>query len=209
MPNNDDQAQRKVGRPRTLQDEAIFQAVYKVLAQRGTSGLTLATVAAELECSAPALVKRFGSRRKLILAFAQWSAQQARADLERARRADASSLAELQAWLLHPTAPGMDQPTGSSGLANGLQLYVTEAADPEFRAIWKRWIEAYETGIVRILDEAVAGEELVAQCDTVALGRTLHLAMAGAGTLWIGDPERETQERSREAFEVIIGPWRP
>lgn len=202
-----DMAERKPGRPRTLQDDAIFQAVYRVLTRIGPGRLTLAAVAAELDCSAPALLKRFGSKRKLMLASAEWSVRAFRAELQHARQAHASPLAALRTWLLLPTAPGTNQPVGSTGLANALQLYFDEAADPEFQAIWNRWIETYEAGIVQLLDEAVAAGELVDHCDSTRVGRTLHVAMAGAGMLRIGDPRWSTQERSREAFETIVNPW--
>lgn len=206
MPTND-HPEHKVGRPRALHDDTIFRAVFRVLARMGPRQLTLAAVAAELGCSPPALLKRFGSKRKLLLASAEWSVRAGRAERERIRRSHASPLMALRAWLLLPAAPGTDDLAGRPGFANFLKLYVNEATDPQFHAVWERWIGEYEAGILQMLNEAVMAGELVDHVDAVALGRALHLAMAGAGVLWIGDPRWSSQNRSRDAYEMIVGPW--
>ena len=64
---------REVGRPRSFEDDAIFAATARVIARVGHDGLTLAAIAEEVGCSAPALVQRFGSKRALVRAYIEWS----------------------------------------------------------------------------------------------------------------------------------------
>src|SRR4051794_28440986 len=64
-----------MGRPREIDDTRIFQATFRVLVRDGYARLSLAAVAAEARVSAPLLVKRYGSRRDLLLAFFAWSNQ--------------------------------------------------------------------------------------------------------------------------------------
>jgi AcrR family transcriptional regulator len=64
----------RTGRPRSVSDEAIFDAVRAVVTEVGPSGLTLAAIADRVGLSAPALTQRFGSKRSLLLAYAEAAA---------------------------------------------------------------------------------------------------------------------------------------
>lgn len=58
------------GRPRSVSDEAIFEAVTAVISDVGPKGLTLAAVAKRVGLTASALTQRFGSKHGLLVAFA-------------------------------------------------------------------------------------------------------------------------------------------
>jgi AcrR family transcriptional regulator len=56
-----------MGRPRLISDEQILAATRKAVLREGP-GVSLDVVASELHVTQPALLKRFGSRRALVLA---------------------------------------------------------------------------------------------------------------------------------------------
>ena len=97
---------RHVGRPRTYNDDEVFLATAAVLARNGHAGLTLAAVAADLGCTAPALNNRFGSKGDLLIAFLEWSTALAQTRFDQVRAEHSSPLAALRdpsAW--RPQAP--------------------------------------------------------------------------------------------------------
>jgi AcrR family transcriptional regulator len=58
------------GRPRSLEvDAAIFSAGWAVLSEVGYGGLTFEAVAQRAGCNRPALYRRFGSKRELVIAL--------------------------------------------------------------------------------------------------------------------------------------------
>lgn len=179
------------------------------MAERGPAHLTLAAIAEVLDRSAPALLKRFGTKRNLLLAFVRWSVGNNRTQFAEARRTHVSPLASLRACLLMTESPGVEMTIDPRGYANTLQFYFQEVTDPEFHAIWTEWIREYEEAIIDLLADAVVAGELVPTCDVVQVGRTLHVAMSGVGILWAGDSRRSMAERLREAFDTVIAPFLP
>lgn len=197
---------RKVGRPVVIQDDEIFNAVYRVLTQQGPGRMTLAAVASEVGTSGPALIKRFGSRRGLMLAFSHWGVEKSRASFRDEPRDAASPLGTLRDSLLIPTGPDLHQGTGIQEYSHIVQFYFGEALDPEIRELWGQWTDIYEQETVQHLREAIAAGELRDDSDPEQLGHALHAAMTGIVVLWFGHPERSYNSRLQEVFATIIGP---
>lgn len=199
---------RKVGRPIVIQDEEIFGAVYRVLTEHGPARITLAAVAAEVGSSGPALIKRFGSRRGLMLAFSTWAVERSRAIFRDAPRGD-SPLGQLRESLIIPKGHVNDDVADIRDYSNVVQFYFGEALDPEIRKLWGEWTDAYEQETIRLLREAVAAGELREDSDPEYLGHALHTAVTGIVVLWFGHPERSSRERLQEVFDTIIAPHLP
>lgn len=203
------QEPRRAGRPQTISEDAIFRATYRVMAERGPGQLTLAAIASILECSPPALLKRFGSKRKLLLAFIAWSVNNNRMQFSNAQQLHHSPLTSLRACLLMTESPGTAMRIDPRGYVNTLQFYFQEVMDPEFHAIWTEWIREYEEAIITLLTEAISVGELLPTCNPTTVGRTLHAAMSGVGLLWAGDDRRPMADRLCEAFDTTLAPYCP
>ena len=119
----------RTGRPRTVSDEAIFDAVRAVVTEVGPSGLTLAAVADRVGLSAPALTQRFGSKRSLLLAYAEAAATGIDDVFTRVRSSSPTALSALRAALLELTA-GIDS---RDAIANHLAFLHLDLTDPELR----------------------------------------------------------------------------
>ena len=94
----------RTGRPRTVSDDAIFEAVAAVVTEAGPTGLTLAAVADRVGLSAPALTQRFGSKRSLLLAHAEAAATRVDDVFNKVRGRSPTALSALRAALLELTA---------------------------------------------------------------------------------------------------------
>ncbi|MCC6703358.1 MAG: helix-turn-helix transcriptional regulator, partial [Thermomicrobiales bacterium] len=93
-------------RKRRFENEDAFWATTRVLMTDGYARLTLAAVGKELGCSAPALSKRFGSKRGLIEAYLEWSEETIRERFALVRGRFASPLeALLNRYLLPGDRP--------------------------------------------------------------------------------------------------------
>src|SRR5687767_11625228 len=88
------QSPRETGRPRTFTDDDIFAATARAVTHLGYARLTLQAVAAEVGCSGPALIRRFGSKQALIAAYLE---QSNAVSLERFRAVRAAHPAPLEA----------------------------------------------------------------------------------------------------------------
>jgi len=192
-----------VGRPREVEDEAIFGATGRALSRLGYARLSLAAVASEAGVSPAMLVKRFGSKRDLLLAFFDWSIASSRALFAAARQEHASPLGSLLARFLLR----LEYTNDPVSVANVLSFYTETIGDPEFAERGARRLRMQHAEIQRLLDEAVARGELVA-CDTARVGRVLLAAMNGALLLWEPDAARSMNDGLRDVFDVVLGPLR-
>jgi AcrR family transcriptional regulator len=183
----------RTGRPRTVSDEAIFDAVRAVVTDVGPAGLTLAAVADRVGLSAPALTQRFGSKRNLLLAYNEAAATGIDDVFNRVRCTSPTALSALRATLLKLTA-GIDS---RHAIANHLAFLHLDLTDPDLGAHAANQSRLLRRAITQLLDEAImdgeinptAAAELADTVYTVYNGALVSWAIDGTGSLarWLSD----------------------
>ena len=187
----------RTGRPRTVSDEAIFDAVRAVVTDVGPSGLTLAAVANRVGLSAPALTQRFGSKRNLLLAYNEAAATGIDDVFNRVRSSSSTALSALRATLLKLTA-GIHT---RHAIANHLAFLHLDLTDPELGAHAAQQSRLLRQAITRLLDEAITTGE-INRTATAELADTVY-------TVYNGAPRHLGHRRHREPHSVVVGSARP
>jgi AcrR family transcriptional regulator len=172
----------RTGRPRSVSDEAIFEAVRAVVTEVGPSGLTLAAMADRVGLSAPALTQRFGSKRNLLLAHAEAAATGIDDPFNRARSNSPTALSALRAALLELTA-GIDS---RDAIANHLALLHLDLTDPELGAHAAKQSRLLRRAITQLLNEAISDGE-ISPTDAAELADTVYTVYNGALVTWAID----------------------
>jgi AcrR family transcriptional regulator len=193
-------------RPRTVDDPTILDAAVNVLGRVGPEKLTLAQVGEQAGLSAATLVQRFGSKRELLLAVMKHSIAAMNARHSAALDSSESALDAI-------FASAMDRP-GSHDAAdvvgNLFAFYVSDLADPEFRALTvensRRAIESFKA----LLDKAVAtGEIAESYVDTQQLAETVYSLVVGTLFTWtVSGGEGSYRARIRRELDVLLRPFR-
>ncbi len=166
-------------RKKLLPDAAVLAAAGRVFGRVGPARFTLADVAKEARLAPATLVQRFGSKRSLMLAFAEHAASLARLPFEQARAQTSEPLGALRAALLIASRATKSR----QALTHSIAFLLEDLADDELRqhaARHARWTEA---SIRELLDSAVAQGQLAAN-DTARLARALQAAWNGALIQW-------------------------
>jgi AcrR family transcriptional regulator len=166
-------------RKKLLSDADVLAAAGRVFARVGPSRFTLADVASEAGLAPATLVQRFGSKRALMLAFAEHAASEARRPFEQALAEGGSALEALRTALVHAMRAANDR----QELAHSLAFLVEDLADPAlgaYAAQHARWTEA---SIRVLLQHAAARGELVG-ADPARLAHALQAAWNGAMIQW-------------------------
>ncbi|GAA2593022.1 TetR/AcrR family transcriptional regulator [Actinomadura fulvescens] len=193
-----------MARPRTTSDEAILGATARALGRLGPGRLTLNAVAAEAGLSPATLVQRFGSKRGLLLAFAQRAAQGARRPFEQARGDHASPLDALHAALA-ALAAGVATP---ERLADSLGFLQLDLTDPEFRAHAQTHARVMREEISALLSDAVTAGELAAATVPARLARSVQAAYNGTLIVWALDGDGPLPAALRAALDDLLAPHR-
>ena len=166
-------------RKKLLPDAAVLAAAGRVFGRIGPARFTLADVAEEAGLAPATLVQRFGSKRALLLAFAEHAASLARLPFEQARAQTTEPLGALRAALSIASRATKSR----QALTHSIAFLLEDLADEELRqhaARHARWTEA---SIRELLDSAVAQGQLASN-DTARLARALQAAWNGALIQW-------------------------
>jgi len=188
-------------RPRTVEDAAILAATARAVGRLGPMRLTLADVAHEVGLTAAALVHRFGSRRGLLLAFAQQAPSMVDECFVMVRAAHASPLAALIA-----AATDMAEHVRSpEELVNSIAFLQIDLSDEDFRkpalANSKQIIAGYEA----LIRDAIDAGELV-ECDPRALARAIQAVTGGSLINWAIHREGRVAPFVRRDVETLLRP---
>jgi AcrR family transcriptional regulator len=168
-----------VPRKKGISDADVLVAAGRVFGRVGPARFTLADVAAEAGISPATLVQRFGSKRALMLAFAEHAANHARQPFEQAKAKLSEPLAALRAALVLASRATKDR----QELAHSIAFLLEDLVDEDLRAHAARHARWTEDSIRGLLDNAVALGQLNAQ-DTGRLARALQAAWNGALIQW-------------------------
>ncbi len=200
-------------RTRLASDPEIVEAAKRVISREGPNGFTLAEVGREAGLAPATLVQRFGSKRGLRLAVAGrgvGAGAGAGAGMEApescfaaARRETSSPLEALMRGLedMANMAPTPEE------LSNHLAFLQIDLTDPDFHALALANALTNRKGIIELLDEAIAAEELRG-CDTHRRSVAVDAIAGGALINWAIHREGTARETIRDALETLLGPYR-
>jgi AcrR family transcriptional regulator len=172
----------RTGRPRTVSDDAIFDAVSAVVTEVGPSGLTLGAVADRVGLSAPALTQRFGSKRSLLLTYAEAATTAVDDVFNKVRGSSPTALSALRAALVELTA-GIGT---RDAIANNLAFLYLDLTDPDLGAHAATQSRLFRRAITKLLDEAISNGE-IKPTNTAELADTLYVVYNGALVTWAID----------------------
>lgn len=198
---------REVGRPRVFSDESIFDAVHFVIRRDGPAELTLERVAHEVGCTRQALVRRFSSKRNLLLAAVDATAAKIASDYSRFRESSDSPLAALRARMILPPNSRPEAATNRQEQANLLAFIVWSSTDPEFGQRFAALRRTTEGEVEELLRAAIEHGEL-AQVDVAAMADALLSAANGETVSMRHDSTVDQKAILSTIFDEIVGPYR-
>jgi AcrR family transcriptional regulator len=139
-----------------MTDDELLDATVRTINRLGPA-LTLRDVGSEAGLSAPALVQRFGSKRKLLLALIRRDISTIPQRFAGERSQHQGALDSLVAAMVN-MAKGIHTPTD---LANSLAFVHLDLTDPAFRVLARRHAAATLQQIEALIREAISSGDLV------------------------------------------------
>jgi AcrR family transcriptional regulator len=195
----------RLGRPRIVHDEEVFQAMSNAVIRSGLPRLSVNGLAADLGVTPAALRQRFGSKAGLVRAFHDWSTQQLRTALTAAETAGGTPLETLDA-IVRASVPALDSP---ARVINALSMLTDPSADDESRAQVAERLAISREHIAILLSRAMDAGELD-PAEPRALAARLQEALIGACIAWALQiqPADTVSERVCSTADGILAPLR-
>jgi AcrR family transcriptional regulator len=165
-------------RRKVIPDEAVLDAVGRVLMERGPHGITLRHISRRAGIAPATLIQRFGTKQGLMRAFGRQAAKRAE---KREPISDEPPLKVLMRMLVDRAAKLGDR----KAFVNSMALLLEELRDEGLRTAAARQSYSTELVIERLLDDAeVPHPEKAARLVYAAWnGALLQWALRGEGTL--------------------------
>ena len=169
---------RTLPRSKLISDEAVLDAVERVLLERGPHGFTLAHVSRRAGIAPATLIQRFGTKKGLMRAFGRHAAKRAAV---REPISDEPPLKVLMRMLTGRAAKIGDR----KAFVNSMAMLLEDIRDEQLRASAARQAYSTELVIERLLDDAGVREpEKAARVVYAAWnGALIQWALRGEGTL--------------------------
>lgn len=196
-------ASARLGRPRRVEDEAVFAAMATVLLRTGWARMTVQAVATEVGVTPAALRQRFGARNAMFAAFYAWHTERLK-EFAAEPSSTTGSAVETLVTEARASVAGIETPVQ---MRNAMSAFTEIEVTP---ALLKMARERFATAVDRsaaLLDRAQREGE-IAGADPRDLARRLRDALMGASLAWsvtggppIGDEMEETVRR-------LLAPYR-
>ncbi|WP_329108631.1 TetR/AcrR family transcriptional regulator [Micromonospora sp. NBC_01699] len=194
-------------RPLAFTDDRILSAAASAIADIGPAALTLADVAQRTGASPATLVKRFGSKRGLLVAVSRRGVQDVTEAFREPRREGVSALDRLEDVLAGLTG-GIKR---HEQMAHHVAFLMMDLTDPELYAQAGDFTAALRDGIRGLLAEAARTGELAgagAGAELDELAEALLIAYNGMMITWALQPRGVLGDRVRGQFRFLLRPYR-
>jgi len=193
-------------RRRTLDDDKIFHAVRRAIGRAGPDKLTLGDVAAEVGLAPATLIQRFGSKRKLLLAYAGWRAKYVTGVLNELIDgvSDAAPLGDIIATLLEQTV----DLSSTTTIVNHVAAFQFELADAEFRSRAAYYAKGVVDAIVVSLQMAQQAGELRSDDELKPLAYLIYFTFVGALVTWVVEQQGPVRPWVTRAVDLVLAPYR-
>lgn len=178
-------------------------AVHVAISRRGPAHVTLTEIAEEAGVTAGALVQRFGSKKKLLVAFAELGPEGTRDMFTRLRAAHDSPLAALRDYA--DCFARMGESPGT--LANHLAFLQLDLTDPDFQRPARAQAKAADKAIAELLTAAVEAGELKRTTNVASLTRTVQVVLGGSLLGWAIRQQGKAITWVRDDLEAVLEPY--
>jgi AcrR family transcriptional regulator len=189
-------------RTRKASDEEIFAAASRAMSRSGPAQLTLGEIAADVGLTPAALVQRFGSKRRLLLAVAEKAAETPTDLFIQLRAAHQSPLDALRGYARCLAEMGSTPGT----LAQNLAYLQIDLTDPDFHVHTRAMALATGRSLRDLLDAAITAGELATGTDTTELARIVQTVLGGSLISWAIHRDGTALDRVLLDLDSILRP---
>jgi AcrR family transcriptional regulator len=192
-----------MARPRGIPDEELLAAAQTLLFEVGPAGFTLEKSAARAGVSAATLIKRFGSKRQLLLALnRRWVAS-----IEPAMSAVAQGGDTAARRLRNGTLWGYAELDSPANAASQLATLALDLQDEPMRELLAEGWGMIADQLTRLAQEAIDAGELSGRPPAAQVARILLATAEGTCLAWSLAPSGSLVARLEADIDAILTSW--
>lgn len=193
-----------MARPRRVSDQTIITAAYDLLMDRGPSGLTFESLAAQVGMVPAALVRRFKNKQQLLLQVDRHALERTNTKVEKAMQETASPIDAIIAQFTTELAFASDL----ERFANGQEFLLMDFRDKNLYSNYQAMFTHRHQQVAELLQQAQAEGELVSDLNIDRLTRHLEMLLHGSGHVWAMTQEGPIEDYITQNVLLALEPYR-
>ncbi len=190
-------------RPRKVSTDTILRTAYGIIMSEGPRALTFSRLSAELELVPAALVRRFKSKRQLLVAVDRYALEQSDAAMRHALKLHDSPIDAIIAMLVNE----LSFATSTENFVHGQSFLLLDFSYPELYANYRISVDQRHQHIVELLSRAQEEGILQPTIPTAELARMLQLVQQGTGHLWAMTQEAPIATYMERYIRLALQPY--
>jgi AcrR family transcriptional regulator len=193
----------RMARPRVIADSDLLAAAQDLLFEVGPAAFTLEKSAARAGVSAATLIKRFGSKRELLLALNRRWVDSIGPGLAAAAEGHGTALGRLRAAALW----GFEDLDSPANTASQLAALALDLQDENMRELLAEGWQLIQDQLARLARDAILAGELPGDPPAGQVARILLAAGQGTCLAWSVAPRGSLVARVGEDLDAILMSW--
>lgn len=190
-------------RPRTVPTDTILRAAYGIIMSEGPRALTFSRLSAEFELVPAALVKRFKSKRQLLVAVDCYALEQSNSAMQHTLQLHGSPIDAIIAMLVNE----LSFATSTENFVHGQSFLLLDFTYPELYVNYRVSVKQRHQHIVELLGQAQKKGILQPAVPVEELARMLQLVQQGAGHLWAMTQEEPIAAYMERYIRFALQPY--
>ena len=190
-------------RPRLVSDQTIITEAYELLMENGPKGLTFESLAKRIGLVPAALVRRFKSKRQLLLEVDRHGLERTNTKVKEAMENAASSIDAIIAQF----TTELEFASNIERFARGQELLLMDFRDKDFYDNYRMSFEHRHRQVVGLLKKAQVEGGLEGIDDTSRLARHLEMLLHGAGHVWVMTQDGKIEDYIRQHVYFALAPY--
>lgn len=190
-------------RPQSIASHTIVAAAYTLLMEEGPSNLTFERLGAKVGLVPAALVRRFKTKRQLLLEVDRYALALTDAKVAEAIEKTASPIEAIIAQFTTEMAFA----SSIENFANGQEFLLMDFRDTQLYPNYRASFQHRHAQIVELLSKAQAAGTLKSTADANELARHLEMLLHGAGHVWAMTQEGPIEDYISRHVHVALRPY--
>lgn len=193
-----------MARPRTVTDEVLIEAAYKLVMSYGLRGLTFEKLSAEVGLVPATLVRRFSNKQKLLLEVDRYALARSNAQLQVVRDKAGSPLKAILAGFIAE----LSFATTIERFIHGQEHLLMDLGNKELYTNYHAsFLERHEK-VRELLQSAQARGEISDAIDPEEFAQFLQMILHGAGHVWAMDQKGPIEAYINKYILLALRPYR-
>lgn len=193
-----------MARPKTVTDEALIEIAYELIMEHGPRGLTFEKLGERVGLVPAALVRRFGTKYKLLVEVDRYALARSNEKLQVVMTQAGSPIEAILAGFVAE----LSFASTIERFIHGQEYLLMDLGDKDLYANYHASFHERHAQVQKLLEQAQARGEISPDVNTKEFAQFLQMILHGAGHVWAMDQDGPIEDYINKYVQLALKPYR-